>query len=136
MPAQDPPFGIHLCGPSSDGYLVLNQPVVPVHDERVRPYRPIPMFRADTVVQHYMRAEEMKPYYNQALQAAEQQQQQLQDAGSPGECEALAGGSAAKNGPTGCAPTSAQPCASGLQSPSGAAEQLYSTLVQLGLLRR
>jgi hypothetical protein len=32
----DPPFGIHLCGPPSDKYLVLKEPVVPVHDDRVR----------------------------------------------------------------------------------------------------
>lgn len=37
--AQDPPFGIHLCG--GPDFCVLGEeeggPVVPVHDERVRP---------------------------------------------------------------------------------------------------
>jgi hypothetical protein len=33
---QDPPFGIHLCGGER---CVLGEPVVPVHDDRVRPYR-------------------------------------------------------------------------------------------------
>jgi hypothetical protein len=33
---QDPPFGIHLCGGER---CVLPDPVVPVHDDRVRPYR-------------------------------------------------------------------------------------------------
>lgn len=60
---QDPPFGIHLCGP--EGTRVLAEEVTPVHEERVRPYRPIPIFRPDTLVQHYLRPEEMKPFYTQ-----------------------------------------------------------------------
>lgn len=59
---QDPPFGIHLCGKER---CILSEPVVPVHEDRVRPYRPLPTFRADTIVQHYLRAEEMKPFYVQ-----------------------------------------------------------------------
>ena len=43
----------------------LARPVVPLHDERVRPYRPLPTFRPDTLVQHYLRPEEMKPLYQQ-----------------------------------------------------------------------
>lgn len=39
----DPPFGIHLCGPP--GIRVLLEPVSPVHDERIRPYKPLPTFR-------------------------------------------------------------------------------------------
>ncbi|EFJ51082.1 hypothetical protein VOLCADRAFT_116659 [Volvox carteri f. nagariensis] len=65
----DPPFGIHLCGPP--GLCILEDgPVTPVHDDRVRPYRPIPIFRPDTLVQHYLRPEEMQPFFQQALEAA------------------------------------------------------------------
>ncbi|CAD7704359.1 unnamed protein product [Ostreobium quekettii] len=63
----DAPFGIHLCGLEM---CVLEAPVVPVHDEGVRPYRAIPLFHADTVVQHYMRPEEMKPFFDNAIEAA------------------------------------------------------------------
>ncbi|GLI58874.1 hypothetical protein VaNZ11_000643 [Volvox africanus] len=65
----DPPFGIHLCGPP-DLCVLPEGPVIPVHDDRVRPYRPIPIFRPDTLVQHYLRPEEMRPFYQQALEAA------------------------------------------------------------------
>jgi hypothetical protein len=61
---QDPPFGIHLCG--DPDACVVSPPVVPVHEERVRPYRPLPTFRANTIVQHYLKAEEMRPYHEQA----------------------------------------------------------------------
>lgn len=61
---QDPPFGIHLCGPP-DYCVAPGGPVVPVHEERVRPYRPLPTFRPDTLVQHYLRSEEMKPFWEQ-----------------------------------------------------------------------
>ncbi len=60
---QDPPFGIHLCGTGKT--CVLQEPVVPVHDERVRPYRAIPLFHPSTIVQHYLRPEEMRPFYQQ-----------------------------------------------------------------------
>jgi hypothetical protein len=40
-------------------------PVVPVHDERVRPYRGIPVFKSSTVVQHYLTPEEMSPFHSQ-----------------------------------------------------------------------
>ncbi|KAG2493440.1 hypothetical protein HYH03_008258 [Edaphochlamys debaryana] len=95
----DPPFGIHLCGPP--GYCVLPEgPLAPVHEERVRPYRPLPTFRPDTLVQHYLTAEEMRPFYEQALDAAR-------------------GGPSAQPSPADSAP-----------------QQLYDTLVSLGLLRR
>ncbi|PNH05204.1 Lactosylceramide 1,3-N-acetyl-beta-D-glucosaminyltransferase B [Tetrabaena socialis] len=64
----DPPFGIHLCG--NDMCVLPDGPVAPVHDERVRPYRPIPIFRPDTLVQHYLTPEEMRPFYQQALASA------------------------------------------------------------------
>lgn len=43
----------------------------PVHDERVRPYRGIPIFQPSTVVQHYLTPEEMVPFHKQvrAMQA-------------------------------------------------------------------
>ncbi|GLC45049.1 hypothetical protein PLESTF_001555600 [Pleodorina starrii] len=104
----DPPFGIHLCGPP-DLCVLPEGPVTPVHDDRVRPYRPIPIFRPDTLVQHYLRPEEMRPYYTQALEAA---------AGGGGGGGADAGGSS--QGAYG----------------SSAPAQLYDQLVSLGLLRR
>lgn len=60
---QDPPFGIHLCG--NDACVVPGGPIQPTHDERVRPYRGIPIFCADTIVQHYLAPEEMAPYHQQ-----------------------------------------------------------------------
>lgn len=63
---QDPPFGIHLCGRE---HCVLPQPITPVHDDRVRPYRGIPIFQRTTVVQHYLRPEEMRPFYDQVTPA-------------------------------------------------------------------
>lgn len=62
---QDPPFGIHLCGRE---FCVLPEgPAVPVHDERVRPYRGIPIFKPETVVQHYLTPEELAPYHAQVI---------------------------------------------------------------------
>lgn len=72
----DPGFGIHLCGPP--GCCVLQAPVTPAHDERVRPYRPIPIFRPDTLVQHYLAPEEMKPFYSQVRHCARAGQGRLQ----------------------------------------------------------
>ncbi len=88
--------------------MVLREPVVPVHDDRVRPYRPIPIFHSSTIVQHYLKAEEMKPFYKQALESAA-----AATAGGSTELDALKQGTG--------------------QTPP---EQLYSTLVQMGLLRR
>lgn len=67
----DPPFGIHLCGdPPPKGRLITSDltPIQPVHDERVRPYRPLPTFRNDTIIQHYLKPEEFKPFYDQAVE--------------------------------------------------------------------
>jgi hypothetical protein len=61
--AQDPPFGIHLCGKES--CVLPDGPVVPVHDPCVRPYRGIPVFKPTTVVQHYLSPEEMAPFHAQ-----------------------------------------------------------------------
>jgi hypothetical protein len=60
---QDPPFGIHLCG--QDSCVLPDGPVVPVHDPCVRPYRGIPIFKPTTVVQHYLKPEEMAPFHAQ-----------------------------------------------------------------------
>lgn len=65
---QDPPFGIHLCG--TDFCVLPEGPVVPVHDVRVRPYRGIPIFKPDTVVQHYLTPEEMAPFHAQVSSSA------------------------------------------------------------------
>ncbi len=167
---QDPPFGIHLCGPASEGYVVLEPPVVPVHDERVRPYRAIPIFHPGTVVQHYLRPEEMRPFYVQARAAAAAAALAahvgeevpggvgtrlgtstldgglggaLQPAGPDAVAEAGVAG--ATSGPAGIAEPPAcadQPAGGGAPitqaSPGqgGAPEQLYSMLVEMGLLRR
>ena len=41
-----------------------------LHLETVRPYRPLPLFRPDTVVQHYMQPEEFKEFHARSLVAA------------------------------------------------------------------
>jgi galactosylxylosylprotein 3-beta-galactosyltransferase len=110
----DPPFGIHLCGPPSDGYLVLSEPIVPVHDDRVRPYRAIPIFHPNTIVQHYLKPEEMKPFYVQACAAA----------------------AAITNAPTSRNSNGPELSSRNAAERSGAPEQLYEKLVDLGLLRR
>eukprot|EP00878_Enallax_costatus_P039845 GHUV01045768.1.p1 GENE.GHUV01045768.1~~GHUV01045768.1.p1 ORF type:complete len:260 (+),score=56.76 GHUV01045768.1:502-1281(+) len=116
----DPPFGIHLCG--KEFSVLPDGPIKPVHDDRVRPYRGIPIFQATTVVQHYLTAEEMMPYHKQVIAALQKGLHQ-----PPSEtAQALLGlmpGSVAD--------------ATGLTTSNGAAaERLYAQLVQLGLLRR
>ncbi|GMH32888.1 hypothetical protein BSKO_00722 [Bryopsis sp. KO-2023] len=101
---MDPPFGIHLCGREM---CILNEAVEPVHEPRVRPYRPLPLFRSNTLVQHYMQPEEMKGFYKSAL-AGEPPQYVDSEMAGPSEGEAAA-------------------------SPS---EELYNTLVDLGIFKR
>ena len=36
----------------------------------MRPYRPLPLFRADTIVQHYMQPEEFRQFHQRALEAS------------------------------------------------------------------
>ena len=37
-----------------------------MHLNEVRPYRPLPLFRADTIVQHYMQPEEFRQFHQRA----------------------------------------------------------------------
>ncbi|KAL6751034.1 hypothetical protein V8C86DRAFT_2790219 [Haematococcus lacustris] len=136
----DPPFGIHLCGPPD--LCVVQPPVTPVHDEQVRPYRPLPTFRPDTLVQHYLRPEEMAPYFHQALAARADRAAAEPASGAtplaPRSREAsVVGEGAGAGGPI--SPTTTDTAAThsgrGAGSP-GAPEQLYDTLVSMGLLRR
>lgn len=100
---MDPPFGIHLCGKEM---CILKDPIVPVHEPRVRPYRPLPLFRPDTLCQHYMFPEEMRGYYKSALLSAQNTSE---------SCN----GTNIESNPS-----------------MGAAAELYNTLVELGVLRR
>lgn len=43
----------------------MPEPVTPVHDPLVRPYRPWPIYREDTIIQHYLQPAEMRPFYLQ-----------------------------------------------------------------------
>lgn len=43
-----------------------------VHIPEIRPYRPLPLFREETMVQHYMQPEEFKQYFANAYGAARQ----------------------------------------------------------------
>ena len=49
-----------------------------VHLPEVRPYRPLPLFRADTIVQHYMQPEEPPQNTHTHTHTQQQQQQQQQ----------------------------------------------------------
>jgi hypothetical protein len=40
-----------------------------VHMNEVRPYRPLPLYRAGSIVQHYMQPEEFKAYHERATAA-------------------------------------------------------------------
>jgi hypothetical protein len=55
----DVSFGIYL--------QPINKTLIIENDNRIRPYRPLPLFRKDTIVQHYMKPEEFKGYYNKAI---------------------------------------------------------------------
>ncbi len=45
-------------------WVQILQDITYIHSNQVSPYRPIPLFRSDTIVQHYMRPEEFAPYYH------------------------------------------------------------------------
>jgi len=107
----DPPFGVHLCGPPPpEGRGIVAPPVVPVHDARVRPYRALPLYAAGTVVQHYLRPEEMAPYHAQVMRGL---------AGTGGGGDGWRGGDGREEDERG-----------------SAAARLYEQLVGMGLLRR
>ena len=99
--------------------------------------RGIPIFHPDTLVQHYLRPEEMKPFYAQALEdGAARQQLQIQGtpqgtprnhAGGASTSEAVAAGDSGALGQPGCGG------AGGAADPAAA---LYAQVVAMGLLRR
>ena len=41
-----------------------------VHLETIRPYRPLPIYREDTIVQHYMQPEEFRQFFDSAYGGA------------------------------------------------------------------
>jgi len=90
------------------------------------------MFNPDTLVQHYLQPEEMKPFYLQALEHTRQQQREQQ--GSMGVARGRSSDSAA----AGAGPVVSSSSSSAAQQPQGsdAAGELYAQLVQMGLLRR
>ncbi|KAF6256085.1 galactosyltransferase-domain-containing protein [Scenedesmus sp. NREL 46B-D3] len=122
----DPPFGIHLCG--NDFCVLPGGPIKPVHDERVRPYRGIPIFQASTVVQHYLTPEEMVPFHQQVLQALQQS--------TPGALPQQQDGSTAAAEAVSRYSSEQQQQQLTPQSRHSAPDDLYAQLVQLGLLRR
>ena len=64
-PCRAPPAGIYLAQlPEREARLHI------VHLETVRPYRPLPLFREDTIVQHYMQPEEFRQFFDQAYGGA------------------------------------------------------------------
>ncbi|GBF93985.1 hypothetical protein Rsub_06234 [Raphidocelis subcapitata] len=131
----DPPFGIHLCGCER---CVLREPVVPVHDGRVRPYRGIPIFHPSTLVQHYLRPEEMGPFYSQALQHARHQREGGGDAAAAAGPAEAGGPAAGRSGGGGGGGGGGDGGVDGGTDAGGEdpAAQLYSQLVAMGLLRR
>jgi hypothetical protein len=83
----DPPFGVYLCGPPPpEGRGLFGTgggggAVTPVHDGRVRPYRALPLFAASTIVQHYLRPEEMGPFHSRVLGVLEGQEEEEEEQG-------------------------------------------------------
>lgn len=59
--------GIYLARLAASG-AVANLRLV--HIEGVRPYRPLPLFRRETLVQHYMQPEEFRQFHERAVAAA------------------------------------------------------------------
>jgi hypothetical protein len=78
----DPPFGVFLCGPpppEGRGLFGSGAQVTPVHDGRVRPYRALPLFDARTIVQHYLRPEEMGPFHTRVLATLEGKEEEEEE---------------------------------------------------------
>lgn len=88
--------------------MLPDRPVLPTHDDRVRPYRALPVYHPDTIVQHYLTPEEMAPFHEQALASA-------------GHGRGAGGASSSSNT---------------VGDAAGPAEHLYAQLVAMGLLRR
>jgi len=63
----DVAIGIYLARLAASG-AVANLRLV--HIEGVRPYRPLPLFRRETLVQHYMQPEEFRQFHERAVAAA------------------------------------------------------------------
>ncbi len=131
---QDPPFGIHLCGPPSDGYLILPEPIRPVHSEFVRPYRAIPIFDRNTIVQHYLRPEEMMPFFVQAMDDKLETLCRVPTSGGDGATAAVGDFSSnlSRDDAGVAREEGAFPVVAGEEAP----QQLYKVLVDMGLLRR
>lgn len=83
------------------------------------------MFHPATLVQHYLRPEEMRPFYQQALEHARRAA-----AAAPGG----SGGGAAAPAPAGASGSGG--AAGGGGSGGDPAGALYAQLVSMGLLRR
>ena len=61
----DVPVGIYLAQlPEREARLAIR------HLETVRPYRPLPLFREDTMVQHYMQPEEFRQFFESSYGGA------------------------------------------------------------------
>ena len=60
----DVPVGIFLAQLPAERLRIVHLP-------EIRPYRPLPLFREDTIVQHYMQPEEFKQFHERALAAAD-----------------------------------------------------------------
>lgn len=58
----DVPVGVYLAQAPPGRVRVIHVP-------EIRPYRPLPLFRADTIVQHYMQPEEFRQFHANAYEA-------------------------------------------------------------------
>jgi len=56
----DVAFGIYLQPLADQGLIIEN-------DDRIRPYPPLPLFRKDTIIQHYMKPEQFRGFYQKAI---------------------------------------------------------------------
>lgn len=114
---------------AADGFLHKSRAGAPPHWNG----RGIPIFHPSTLVQHYLRPEEMAPVYSQALQHARQQQGREGAAATThgiaeanGSTAGLGGGSGGQGGGGGLS----------VGAEGDPAAQLYYQLVAMGLLRR
>jgi len=54
-------------------YLYPIRDIQIVNDDRVRPYKPLPTFCADTVIQHYLQPEEFAPFFAKAISVQQEE---------------------------------------------------------------